>query len=180
MGRCHKRWQKHKLSCCSSQVKTKTECGSYRPISLLNSDVKILAKDLDLRLETTMHVISADQTGFISRRHSFRNIRRLLKIIYSSASSRKPVVGISFERIEWENVCACLKHFRYGPNSISGIQLLYTSPKVSVVTNGQLNPYVLVMPCPDNLLVCDLSKTIGGTQYWFRTHCSSSHTWYHR
>ena len=46
--------------------KASTECGSYRPISLLNCDVKILAKALVLRLETTMHdVISADQTGFI-------------------------------------------------------------------------------------------------------------------
>ncbi len=47
--------------------KDNTECGSYRPISLLNCDAKILAKALALHLETTMHdAISADQTGFVS------------------------------------------------------------------------------------------------------------------
>ncbi len=52
--------------------KVNTDRGSYRPISLLNSDVKILAKALALRLETTMHdVISTDQTGFILTHHSF-------------------------------------------------------------------------------------------------------------
>lgn len=50
------------------------DCVSYRPISLLNTDVKILAK-----------VLSPDQTGFIKRRHSFYNIRRLFNILYSSS-----------------------------------------------------------------------------------------------
>ena len=78
--------------------KENTECGSYRPISLLNSDVKILAKTLALRLETTMtDVISADQTGFILGRHSFTNIRRLLNIIHSPASNEVPELVISLD-----------------------------------------------------------------------------------
>jgi len=128
--------------------KDSTECGSYRPISLLNNDVKILAKALALRLETTMHdVISIDQTGFISGRHSFTNIRRLLNIIYSPASSEVPEVVISldaekaFDRVEWEFLFACLEKFGYGPNFISWIKLLYTLPKASVVTNGKQSPY---------------------------------------
>lgn len=48
-------------------------CSSYRLISLLNADVKILDKLLASRLETTMaDIISTDQTGFITGRHSFR------------------------------------------------------------------------------------------------------------
>lgn len=54
------------------------DCTSYRPISLLNTDVKILAKILARRLEDILpSVISPDQTGFIKRCHSFYNIRRL-------------------------------------------------------------------------------------------------------
>lgn len=53
--------------------KNSLDWGSYCPISLFNTDVTILAKVLALRLETTMdEVISHDQTGFISKRHSFR------------------------------------------------------------------------------------------------------------
>lgn len=128
--------------------KDSTECGSYRPISLLNCDVKILAKALALRLETTIHnVISADQTGFISGRHSFTNIRRLLNVIHSPASSAVPEVVITldaekaFDRVEWGFLFACLKKFGYGPNFISWIKLLYTSPKASVTTNGKRSQY---------------------------------------
>lgn len=128
--------------------KDNTACGSYRPISLLNCDVKILAKALALRLETTMHdVISVDQTGFILGRHSFTNICRLLYIIHSPASSAVPEVVIALDaekashRVEWGYLFTCLKKFGYGPNFISWIKLLYTSPKASVITNGKRSQY---------------------------------------
>ena len=73
-------------------------CGSYRPISLLNADYKILAKALAMRLETVIHqIISDDQTGFITNRHSFSNIRRLLNVIYSPASEEVPEMVISLD-----------------------------------------------------------------------------------
>lgn len=128
--------------------KINTERGSYRPISLLNSDIKILAKALALRLETTMHdMISTDQTGFILGRHSFTNIHQLLNVIHSPASGAVPEVVIAlvaekaFDRVEWGYLFACLKVFGYSPNFISWIKLLYTSPKASVITNGKQSQY---------------------------------------
>lgn len=47
--------------------KDKLLCGSYCPISLLNSDVKVLAKILALRLQKViLHLVHRDQTGFIA------------------------------------------------------------------------------------------------------------------
>ena len=64
--------------------KDPVDCASYRPISLLNTDAKILAKVLALRLDEALpHIITTDQTGFIKNRHSFFNIRRLLDVIYT-------------------------------------------------------------------------------------------------
>ena len=118
------------------------QCGSYRPISLLNLDVKILAKLLASRLDTVMpQVISMDQTGFMKDRHSFTNIRKLLNVVHSPASRETPEVVVSldaekaFDRIEWDYLFPVLERFGLGPNFISYIRLLYTSPKASVITN---------------------------------------------
>lgn len=128
--------------------KDSLECSGYRPISLLNSDVKILAKLLASRLELSMsHIISSDQTGFIKGRHSFSNVRRLLNIIHSPASLEVPEVIISldaekaFDRVEWDYLFSVLGKFGFGTKFISWIRLLYSSPKASVLTNRLQSRY---------------------------------------
>lgn len=75
------------LSLILKKDKDSLDCGSYRPISLLNVDGKILSKILACRLETILpSIVAADQTGFIKGRHSFFNIRRLLNILYGPTS----------------------------------------------------------------------------------------------
>lgn len=122
--------------------KDPNDCGSYRPISLLNVDVKILAKLLASRLENvTTTIISTEQTGFLKGRQSFTNIRRLLNVIHSPASRVTPEVVVSldaekeFDRVEFSYLFTVLEKFGFGSNVISWIRLLYTSPKASVITN---------------------------------------------
>lgn len=58
-------------------------CGSYRPLSLLNVDVKVLAKTIALRLEKVLpSIISEEQNGFIRGRHLFYNIHTLLNNLF--------------------------------------------------------------------------------------------------
>lgn len=84
-------------------------CSSFRPISLLNVDYKILAKILALRLQQVLPgIISLDQTGFMLGRQSFHNTRRLLNILNMPSSSIPEVVVSldaekAFDRVEWEN-----------------------------------------------------------------------------
>lgn len=87
--------------------KDPTNCGSYRPISLLNVDIKFLAKVMAHRLESVLpKVISEDQTGFIKGRYSFTNIHRFANVIYSPGPSSTPEDVISldvekaFDRVE--------------------------------------------------------------------------------
>lgn len=124
------------------------DCGSYRPISLLNVDVKILAKILAIRLESIVQsVIHIDQTGFIKNRQGFFNLRRLMNIIYTSSDSSIPEVLVSldaekaFDRIEWDYLFLTLKKFGFGDRFISWIKLLYSSPLASVKTNGINSEY---------------------------------------
>ncbi len=87
--------------------KNPLECGSYRPISLLNCDYMILAKLLSTHLENSMcQILSPDQTGFIRDRYSFINIRHLFNILYSPHSNSPEVVlsldaEKAFDRVEW-------------------------------------------------------------------------------
>ena len=60
--------------------------------------MKTLAKALALRLQTTTHdVVSVDQTGFTLGRHSLTNIRQLLNIIHSPASTAVPEVVVALD-----------------------------------------------------------------------------------
>ena len=97
-------------SCISLLLKKDKDpllCGSRRPISLLNVDLKILSKILYNRLRQVVpDLISTDQTGFIYGRHSSSNTRRLLDVIHSPGSeSPEFVLSLdaekAFDRVEW-------------------------------------------------------------------------------
>ncbi len=117
-------------------------CSSYRPISLLNVDFKILSKILALRLQQVLPaVISPDQTGFMTGRHSFYNTRRLFNTILSSSSDTAEVIlsldaEKAFDRVEWGYLFFILNKFGFNSNFIAWIRLLYSSPVASVHTNA--------------------------------------------
>lgn len=88
--------------------KDRLKCDSYRPISLLSNDYKILAKVLAVRLNPVMQsIIHQDQTGFMPGRQLSSNLQRLFNILYSQGSPRLPEVLLSldahkaFDRIEY-------------------------------------------------------------------------------
>ena len=123
-------------------------CGSYRPISLINVDAKLLAKVLAMRLDSILpSLISTDQTGFIKNRHSFFNIRRLFNIMYAppSPTCSEAVVSLdaekAFDRVEWEYLFYTLRKFGFCEKFISWVRLLYTLPSASVRTNSINSEY---------------------------------------
>ena len=131
---------------------------SYRPISPINADVKIICKALAKRLEKiTPFIIHPDQTGFIKGRHSSTNIhsfihlsstnmRRLINLIDSSTINRVETIIFSldaekaFDRVNWKFLFATLNKFGFGPNFIDWISILYSSPNACVKTNDQTSP----------------------------------------
>lgn len=65
--------------------KSPTNCTSYRPISLLDTDANIIAKVMAGRLETVLPTaINPDQNGFVKNRQAFHNVRRVLNLIHAS------------------------------------------------------------------------------------------------
>lgn len=89
------------ISLLLKKDKNPTECSSYRPLSLLNSDIKIFAKLLALRLEPYMlALVNPDQTGFIKSRLAADNVRRLLHIIDAATGSRKAMSVLSLDAMK--------------------------------------------------------------------------------
>jgi len=68
--------------CPIYKKKDPTEISNYRPITLLNTDYKLLTKVLALQLmEEAQNIVHEDQAGFISKRSIFHHIRLAKAII---------------------------------------------------------------------------------------------------
>ena len=122
-------------------------CSSYRPISLLNVDFKVLSKVLAKRLENVIpDIISPDQTGFIQNRHSYSNLRKLFNIVHS-ARSPDPEVVISldaekaFDRVEWRYLFIALQKCGFKKEFIAWIRILYSSPLAAIISNNTVSNY---------------------------------------
>ena len=136
------------ISLIHKKGKDPLDAASYRPVSLLNVDTKILAKILAIRLENVLPtIIHEDQTGFIKNRQLSHNIRRLFNIIYTSNTNSLSEILLSldaekaFDRVEWGYLFSALSRFGFGPRYISWIRLLYASPMASVQTNKIRSEY---------------------------------------
>lgn len=99
---------------------------SYRPISLINTDLKMICKAIASQLERiTPYIIHPDQTGFIKGRDSTFNVRRLISLIDHTNSNKMLITVVSldaekaFERANWTFLLATLQKFGFRKSFIS-------------------------------------------------------------
>ena len=86
----------------------RTDLRNYRPISLANTDYKLLAHILANRLQKVLDkIISPDQTGYIKKRYIGTNIRKILDTIqYTSDKNQTGILLFldfekAFDTVEW-------------------------------------------------------------------------------
>uniref|UniRef100_A0A8C5WKY5 Reverse transcriptase domain-containing protein n=1 Tax=Leptobrachium leishanense TaxID=445787 RepID=A0A8C5WKY5_9ANUR len=123
--------------------KDREQCSSYRPISLLNCDVKLFAKIIATRLNPYIpSLIHLDQVGFVPHREARDNTTRTLHIIHAAPKVQGGLALLStdaekaFDRVGWDFLFATLRHLGLGPLLRSWIQALYTGPSARVCVNG--------------------------------------------
>ena len=124
----------------------KHNLANYRPISLCNTDYKILAFSLANRLQKVLpYIINSDQTGYIKNRYIGNNIRLIYDILEYSTKYKKDGALIfldfakAFDSLEWKFMFNALKRFNFGKYFIDWIKTLYANPLFTVKNNGWLS-----------------------------------------
>lgn len=109
--------------------KDRQKSGSYRPLSLLNADYKIISKLHATRLDDTMPKMRhPDQAGFSKNRQWFDNVCRLFHILDSAQMTMEltPIISMdaesAFNRIKPTFLFQMLSGTNFGERSIHYIK----------------------------------------------------------
>lgn len=122
----------------------KLQMSSYRPISLIPNESKIISKIFANRLKKYIgSIVHQDQTGFMPGRHIHFNLRRLFNIMYSKKHTKACIIALdalrAFDQLEWEYMFAALTKFDFGTEFIKWIKIIYAYPVASVITNQDIS-----------------------------------------
>ena len=116
---------------------------NWRPISLLNTDYKIIAKILCTRLKRVVNkLISYGQTGYLKQRSAMQNLRLVQDII--DYCEQNDIQGIllfldfkkAFDCVDHNFLFHALRLFNFKETFIGWVKTLYTNAVGSVVNNG--------------------------------------------
>ena len=119
---------------------------NLRPITLLNTDYKILEKCLANRLKPVLNsIINEDQKGFMAERSIGNNIRRILDAVIYCEEKDLPITIVSidaekaFDRIEIDSLIGAMKYFGIGESFQKWTRLCFTQAKARVINHGYLS-----------------------------------------
>ena len=124
---------------------------NYRPISLLTTDYKLIAKTMANRLKGVLDgLIHEDQSGFMKGRNIGCNIHTIIDLIEYADNENIPGsivlldIEKAFDSVEHGFLLEVLTRFNLGDNSIQWVKTFYNSRKSYVINNGSIS-------CPINM-----------------------------
>lgn len=112
---------------------------SYRPISLLNTDIKIYAKIFAERLKLVLPSrIHIDQVGFVTGREGRDNCLKSMLLIHEVRGRGTPVAFLSidakkaFDRLDWGFMFRTLRHLGIGEKMMRWVSAFYHQPMAKI------------------------------------------------
>ena len=72
------------------------------------------------------------------------NLRRLFNILYTKHKEETAVISLDaqhvFDQVEWPYMMFALKKFGFGPSLMKWIEIIYSHPTASIITNQNISP----------------------------------------
>lgn len=125
--------------------KPNNKCENMHPISLRNTDTKIVSKILAKRLENVL--------GFIKGRQGFHNVRQFLNILHNQKREKDTALlsldaEKAFDMAEWPYLFDIVARFGFGEHFCNWIKLLHFNPTAKVQTNEMMSePFSITRGC---------------------------------
>ena len=122
----------------------RTDLRYYRPISLLNLDVKIIAKTLALRLGKVLPTIVSEDQTCIPGRNIAKKLHTLNDVIrYGNSKNIEAVILFldqekAFDRVSHEFLLKTLRHLNFGDYFVSWVQIMLKDVTSQIKVNGFL------------------------------------------
>lgn len=117
---------------------------NWRPISMLNTDYKILAKALATRLSHILpSLINPNQTGFVPGRFIGDTVRNIQAIIDFTQGTGRSALMVSldfkaaFDSIDHSYLFRAMESFHLGEKFMSWIRTLYTDSESCILNSGR-------------------------------------------
>jgi hypothetical protein len=121
---------------------------NWRPISLLNTDYKILTKLLATRLKKVLpEVINEDQVAYLKERFIGQNIRTIIDIMeFTKMTNIQGIAAFldfekAFDTVNWGVIDKTLEHFGLGENFRNWVKTVYNKSEACVTNNGFSSPF---------------------------------------
>jgi hypothetical protein len=121
---------------------------NWRPISLLNTDYKIITKALANRIKKILpSVINPDQVAYLKDRFIGQNIRTIIDIMgYTRLMNKKGIIAFldfekAFDTIKWDVIYDALTLFNFGPEFMGWVRTIYNESEACVTNNGYSSPF---------------------------------------
>lgn len=121
---------------------------NWRPISLLNVDIKIGSKALAIRLEQVLpNIIHSDQAGFVKRRFIGECIRSIDDVIYYTKHKSRSGIALfldfkkAFDSLDHSFIKKALNSFNFGQSIIRWFSTMYSNANSCIINNGYTSEY---------------------------------------